>query len=831
MSQDSQDHDQITPSERRFEDLTLAELVGQLMRAPRRTLAALLAVASAPVYKPTTYTTPAAPPPPTITPSGIPASASPSPASMSRQHILKTARGLFLMAGLALCFAGNLAYFSPAPNGLLRDVSPLAGLPLIVVGMLLWLIAELAPAFKPEAAAPDTARTEDAQPAAEPLLPDRSRALLLVAGAGLSVPAYLLNGDNRFTALGALAWFAAIALTAYALTPPDWSLRAWLRTARDSLRRFPTEQAGTFLALIAITLFAAYFRLQDLPTMLPEMTSDHIEKLMDAQRVARGDFDVFFANNGGREPMQMYALALLSALPGIEVDFAGLKLLAVLESLLTIPVFWALGRALMGDDRRAQGNLLGLALAALLAVGYWHVALTRLSLRIILTPLFTALLLIFLTRALRYNRRVDFVAAGLVLGVSLYSYQAARMLPVVVLLGVGLAFVWTPLSARAFGTARLRYVVNLAVLVLVAFTVFVPLFRYSVQYPEDFWRRTSGRLLGDELITDTLPDGTLIQRVPTIEERLSAFTGNMSILGVNYLRALGMFNYRGDGLWFHNAPGYPALDPLTGALFLAGLAAWLALIWRTRDPALMLIPLALLVMLLPSALALANPNENPSHTRASGALPMTYALAAYGLVVLVGVARASVPRMPNRAAVLRLAVAITLALGVAYVYNADRVLRVYRDWYTASWKPLSDGGRFLRGFALSDGGYGNAFMLAYPHWWDYRIVGHEAGLPPGDWHNGNIPLDALPAAMAEAWSRSDNRLRLNPNRDLIVMFPYAPDQTEAQRIEAQLKDWFPEGSLRAFETYRRDVLFNVFRIPAPGEERLRKFLAEHHLDA
>jgi hypothetical protein len=44
---------------------------------------------------------------------------------------------------------------------------------------------------------------------------------------------------------------------------------------------------------------------------------------------------------------------------------------------------------------------------------------TRLSLRIVLTPLVASLLIIYLTRAMRFNRRMDYIKAGLVLGFGL----------------------------------------------------------------------------------------------------------------------------------------------------------------------------------------------------------------------------------------------------------------------------------------------------------------------------------------------------------------------------------------------------------------------------
>ena len=55
--------------------------------------------------------------------------------------------------------------------------------------------------------------------------------------------------------------------------------------------------------------------------------------------------------------------------------------------------------------------------------------LSRLGLRIVLTPLTTALVIGFLARAMRQNRMRDYMALGFVLGAGIYFYQANRMLP------------------------------------------------------------------------------------------------------------------------------------------------------------------------------------------------------------------------------------------------------------------------------------------------------------------------------------------------------------------------------------------------------------------
>ena len=155
-----------------------------------------------------------------------------------------------------------------------------------------------------------------------------------------------------------------------------------------------------------------YFRLVDLSSTPPEMTSDHVEKLLDVNRVLHGETNVFFANNHGRDAIQFYALALMSYIPGLDLNFTLLKLLTMLEGLITLPVLWWMGREVIGKDEPRLGNAVGLTMAALVAVSYWHEMLSRLGLRIVLTPLFIALVIIFLARAVRYNRRSDFIYAG-----------------------------------------------------------------------------------------------------------------------------------------------------------------------------------------------------------------------------------------------------------------------------------------------------------------------------------------------------------------------------------------------------------------------------------
>ena len=288
-----------------------------------------------------------------------------------------------------------------------------------------------------------------------------ARILFAIAGGLLCVLVWLNTANNIITTLGFYAWLGSIALWCAVFLPLDINLRQWLQRQRERWQHIQwREQLPIIGALLLIIIAAAVIRLHNLTGIAeegtaipPEMTSDHVEKLLDAARVLDGEHNIFFANNGGRESFQMYALALFSYLPGQSISFNSLKLLAVIEALFTFPALYWMGRQVIGSERRQLGIIVGLLLAALVAVSYWHVAITRLSLRIVLTPLVTALLVGFLARAMRHNRRSDFIMAGLVLGFGLYTYQAVRMLPVVVVVAIAIAFYMKARTVR-FG---LRY--------------------------------------------------------------------------------------------------------------------------------------------------------------------------------------------------------------------------------------------------------------------------------------------------------------------------------------------------------------------------------------
>jgi hypothetical protein len=615
--------------------------------------------------------------------------------------------------------------------------------------------------------------------------------------------------DVAFTLNGTLAWFLAIALWT-AILAFDFNglwvslMQGGLKRGTALSRRAPMSAPPyvTYVLLALIVALGVYWRFNDLEGVPPDMTSDHIEKLLDAKRVAEGYEAIFFPNNGGREPFQMYFIAFLQRVTGMAWSFNLLKLASGLEGVATLIVAYFLGVEMMGRDSAAHlrlGRRLGLMFALLLALSSWHWMLSRLGLRIVLTPLTTALTLIFLIRVLRYNRRSAYLWLGLTLGAGFYFYQANRMLPVLV--GVGIALNLA-MQARSWASVR-QTLFNSACMGLLALVIFLPMYRYQQAFPQDFWNRTYGRLFGEEAFIRVNPETGLSETyTPSLTEQVARFFQNFDQFRRNYGRALGMWGWRGDGAWINNGEARPALDPFTNGLLILGVAAWLGLIMTRWQAAHVLVPLGVLIMLLPSALTLAYPVENPSFTRASGAIPFVFLLAAYPLAQML-VALESLARRAWLRVGLAGALCLPLMGGITLI-NSETYFNVYRDSYANSWKPYALIAAPLRDFARNGGSYGNAFMIAYPHWLDHRILGVAAG--DIEWDNGLVQRQDLFSFIA---LNQGTPYQYDPTRPLFLMF---------NALDTETYDWlkrvFPNGQTFFEEIPERpDVNFFYYIVP------------------
>jgi hypothetical protein len=525
-----------------------------------------------------------------------------------------------------------------------------------------------------------------------------------LALAGLT---YLTTGGNLFRPITVPFWLASIVMAFAAFWEGDLGLAAaWRRLRRWAARpRWRLEIDPWAVAWLAAFALTAYFRLYRLEQVPYEMWSDHAEKFLDVIDILNGQASIFFPRNAGREPVQFYLVAAAIRWLGADFSFMTLKLVTALGGLLTLPFIYLLGKELA--DRRV-----GLASMLLAGISYWPNVLSRVGMRLPFHPVFLAPAMYFLVRGLRQGRRNDLLFSGLAIGAGLYGYTAARITPLVILIGLALFLAHGASTGR-----RRRTLVGFAMLVFVALVVSVPILHAAYDKPEDVFYRTVTRVSEAER--------------PLPGEPLTIFLTNL-------WHALRMFAWDDGEIWVLALPFRPMLDWVVGALFHLGLVVLAVRYLRRRGwPDLFLLT-SIPILLLPSALSLAFPGENPHPSRAGGAIVPVFVIAAFPLAAFLGWAEKAFAGRAARTVGLGVAGAVFL---VAALVNFQLTFEKYGDMVRRGAWNTTQVGAFVRGFAQSVGSYDDVYVVAYPHWMDSRLVAAIAGRPGDDF---GIWPDQLP---------------------------------------------------------------------------------------
>lgn len=364
-----------------------------------------------------------------------------------------------------------------------------------------------------------------------------------------------------------------------------------------------TTLTWIFLTLIVLGGFAIRaYKVGSLPGGLyPDESVNGIDALhaLDTQH-----FSLFYPNNNGRE-------GLFINLQAVAVHFFGntitsLRSLAVIFGSLAILGMYFLAREVW--QRRAAG----LIAAFLVATSYWVINFSRIGFRASMVPCILSFMLYFLVRGVRRKKYWDFIWAGLFFGLGLNTYTAFRAVPFVLL-------VLVPAILIAFKKPWKT------------FWKFIPLF----------------------IIAGLITGGAMLYDYAKNPDHFSSRSNNVSVfsvgsrsevvktLGLNIVKSLGQYNFKGDKNWRHNYSGQPLLDPVVNLAFAASVVV---LLWQTykllRDRLTkkkcdekifrnILILSAVFVMLLPEILT----NEGIPHAlRAIGTIPGVYLVATWSIL-------------------------------------------------------------------------------------------------------------------------------------------------------------------------------------------------------
>ncbi len=425
-------------------------------------------------------------------------------------------------------------------------------------------------------------------------------------------------------------------------------------------------------AMVLVLGVAAALRVLALPALPVGLHYDEAANVILTRQIAAGTYrPVFIRAYTGKEVLFFYAGAFWVWATGGAPW--GLRLNAAMFGVLTVAATYTATRALLRAERHARW--IAVLAAGWVAVAFPHVLLSRYGFRAISQPLLQALTVAALWHGLRTGKRAWFIAGGVCLGLTGYTYLAARLFPI----PLSLTLAW--LLLRTPREARLRRVGQLGLTLLVAVSVFAPLGLYFVRHPDAFTTRIT---------------------------QVAAPTWRDALRGLWLcLRAL-VWPGAGDPYIRFNLPGRPMLDGLSAVLAMLGL---LGLLFAPRKETLTdagrgFILAASGIMLLPSALATSE--ITPSNLRLIGLFPFIAILPAYGVITLgwrgwhgqrpataqsvptaQSAPRLKCPRLPVRLAPCPLPLApcpllLASCLFLLLALGGLTTARAYRRWATSS---------------------------------------------------------------------------------------------------------------------------------------------------
>ena len=411
-----------------------------------------------------------------------------------------------------------------------------------------------------------------------------------------------------------------------------------------------------WLAVIGLLLVGAALRLIALNDVPPGLHHDEVIIGQVAKDILRGHLAIYFTAGYGHEPLYHYLVAGVFAVIGASA-FA-LRLTSAFVAVLGLAVTYRFVRRLF-SPAVAVGAL------AWMSIALWPVFFARVGLRGITLPLLTTLTAYFVWKALHTSRMTQYVLAGALLGLTLYTYQASRVFPVI----FAAFFIYLAATRSSF------------ILPPSSFILHPSSFRL---HPSSFRRRVSLFFITALLIaTPLILYLTVIN--PSAEERVADLSGPLNELRAGDPRAvisstlntLGLFTYRGDAVPIYNVSARPVFpEPIGAALFYLG---FLICVRRWRQPAYALMAIWFFISLAPAMVTPFSPN----FVRTIAAWPVPF--------VFVGLGMQAMGQRVNRSS--RHLVTLTFTLVIAF--NAALTVRDYfldwprgdyvRFWQQATW--------------------------------------------------------------------------------------------------------------------------------------------------
>ena len=293
--------------------------------------------------------------------------------------------------------------------------------------------------------------------------------------------------------------------------------------------------------MVALLLAATFLRIAGWLAAPPGMRYDEMTVVVEADRIREGDRPIYM-DGSAEEALYHYLFAI--AEDAIGPSLFTQRWLSAALGLIAVAAIYALGRHMFWPR-------IGLLAAAFSVAGFWSLMYSRIGLRIVALPAFVLLAMIFFWRGLNLakvsvptdnlrlgpSQGLSFIIAGILFGISAYTYSATRMLPFVFITFLIYLFIFNRAVLRKHGA-------NIGLTLLIGIAL-------------------------------ALPMAIHIATIPAAERRLGEVEGPLDALQRGDGRPLinstvitaGMFSASGDPESLYNLPNRPVFDLLTGAIF------------------------------------------------------------------------------------------------------------------------------------------------------------------------------------------------------------------------------------------------------------------------
>jgi len=519
---------------------------------------------------------------------------------------------------------------------------------------------------------------------------------LALAGAVLiSVFSFFLWRNSGFGLMQVLVWLVNIALLGYASFSGGEGKQADAegepllshQIKRESWRELFSDKRYLTVCVLVIVL-VLLFQILFIRKTPVELVSQQVETFLAVEEIAGGSRALLFPRNVVSEPLGYYWLALISRLFPASMRISAFHIANILSSCIGLAFLFRLVKLLFD-------KWVAIAAVFLFGVGFWPILQnTALLGSSLVFPLLSAVLY-YLFRGLLREKRGDIFLFGVMSGLGMFANKLFLVMPILALLMI---FIWWIFTRKQNRFLRVLAWFGLAVLTMAV---------------------VAGPFMATVSQNPTVYLEPIFSRISDLEVNIE---GHAFVIFIkNLLQAMGLVNWSNRSGWVDGIANRPALDLLSAAFFLIGLV-WL-IARAVKEKAWQYIALLVtgILFLVPSALSIAFPLENPSLSRAYGMAIPAMTLAAVGLVILV--------KWLGRSKYTRIVISVVCAFVIIF-FNYQLLHGVYVDNYRQNaWNAREMSETVLK-FEQNYGEDAQAWVLGYPHWVDERAVAIMAGKAP-----------------------------------------------------------------------------------------------------